>query len=68
MSHLKGRTSAIIFDAFKDVFILYLQRGFRIQTIHADDEFGALKYLIQNTPAGIIVNLTRANEDVLEIE
>ena len=68
MIHLKGMATKIIFDVFKYIFIFYLQQGFRIQTIHADDEFGALKYLIQNTPAGIIVNLTRANEDVLEIE
>ena len=46
MSHLKGQTAAIIFDAFKDIFIFYLQQGFRIQTVHADGEFGALKDLI----------------------
>ena len=64
VSHLKGRTAAIIFDAFKDVFRLYLQRGFRIQTIHVDGEFGALKDLIQNMPAGPRVNLTSANKYV----
>ena len=47
VSHLKGRTEAIIFDAFKDIFMFYLQQGFRIQTVHADGEFGALKDLIQ---------------------
>ena len=46
VSHLKGRTTAIIFNAFKDNFRFYLQRGFRIQSVHADGEFGALKYLI----------------------
>ena len=30
VSHLKVRTSAIIFDAFKDVFRFYLQQGFHI--------------------------------------
>ena len=68
VSHLKVRTSEIISDAFKAIFRFYPQHGFHIQTVHTDGEFGALKYLIQNTPAGIIVNLTRANEDVLEIE
>ena len=67
VSHLKGRTAAIVFDAFKDIFIFYLQQGFRIQTVHADGEFGALKDLIQNTPEGPTVNLTSANKNVPEI-
>ena len=64
VSHLKGRTAEIIFDAFKAIFRFYLQQGFRIQTVHKDGEFGALKDLIQNMPAGPIVNLTSANEHV----
>ena len=67
-SHLKGRTAAIIVDAFKDIFRLYLQQVFRIQTVHADGEFGALKELIQNMPAGPRVNQTIVNEHVPEIE
>ena len=66
VSHLKGRTAAIIFDAFKAIFRLYLQRGFCIQTVHADVEFGALKDIIQNMPAGPRVNMTSANEHVPE--
>ena len=68
VSHLKGRTAAIIFDAFKAILGFYLQQGFHIQTVYADGEFGALKYLIQNMRAGPRVNLTSANEHVLEIE
>ena len=68
MSDLKGQTAAIIFDAFKAVFRFYIKRGFRIQTVHADGEFGALKDIIQNMPAGPRVNLTSANEYVPEIE
>ena len=68
VSHLKWRTAAIIFDAFKGIFRLYLQQGFRIQTVHKDGEFGALKYLIENIPAGLRVNLTSTNEHVPEIE
>ena len=68
MSHLKGRTAAIILYAFKAVFRFYLQRGFCIQTVHADGELGALKDLIQNMPAGPRVNLTSANKHVPEIE
>ena len=66
--YLKGRTAAIIFDVFKAIFRFYFQQGFRIQTVHADGEFGALKYLIQNIPAGPRVNLTRVNKHVPEIE
>ena len=58
MSHLKGRKAAIIFDAFKSIFIFYIQRSFRIQTVHADGEFRVLKDLIQKMPAGTRVNLT----------
>ena len=39
VSHPKLRTAAIIFDAFKAIFIFHIQRGFRIQTVHADGEF-----------------------------
>ena len=65
VSHLKGRTAAIIFDAFKAIFRFYLQQGFRIQIVHEDGEFGELKDLIQNIPAGPIVNLKNVNEHVL---
>ena len=64
VSHLKGRTAAIILYAFKAVFRFYLQQDFRIQTVHADGEFRALKDLIKNMPVGPIVNLKSANEHV----
>ena len=67
VSHLEGRTAAIIFDAFKAILRFYLQQGFRIQIVHADGEFGALKDLIQNMPEGSRVNLESANEHVPEI-
>ena len=63
-SHLKGRTAAIIFDSFKAIFRFYLQQGFRIQIVHADGEFGALKYPIKNMLAGPRVNLISTNEHV----
>ena len=68
VSHLKGRMAAIIFDAFKAIFRFYLQRSFRIQNAHTDSEFGSLKDLIQNMPAGPRVNLTSANKHVPEIK
>ena len=60
--------AAIIFNAFKAIFRFYLQQGFGIHTVQADGEFGELKNLIQNMPAGPRVNLTSANEQVPEIE
>ena len=61
VSHLKVRRAAIISDAPKAIFRLYLQQGFLIQTVHTDNEFGAPKDLIQNMPAGPRVNLTSTN-------
>ena len=63
-----GRMKEIIFDDFKAIFRFYLQQGFRIQTVHADGEFGALKDIIQNMLAGPRVNLTSAYKHVPEIE
>ena len=68
VSHLKGQTAEIIFDAFKAIFRFYLQRGFHIHAVHVNGEFGALKDLIQNMPAVPRVNLTSMNEHVPEIE
>ena len=68
VSHLKGRTAAIIYNAFKAIFRFYLQRGLCVQTVYADGKFGALKYLIQNMPVGPRVNLTSANKHVPGIE
>ena len=64
VSHLQGSKAAIIFDDFKDIFIFYIQQGFHIQTVYADGEFGALKYLIQNIPSSPRVNLTSTKEHV----
>jgi hypothetical protein len=68
VNHLADRTVAQIFKAFKEMYQYYLQRGFRITTVHADGEFEPLKNLIESMPSGPMVNLASSNEHVPEIE
>ena len=68
VNHLANRTVPQIFQAFKEIYQYYLQRGFRITTVHADGEFEPLQSLIQSLPGGPMVNLASANEHVPEIE
>ena len=63
-----GRKIQNIFQAYKSMHRYYLQRGFRITTVHADDEFFPLKELIEVMPGGPSMNLTGANEHVTGIE
>ena len=39
----------------------FLQRGFRITTVSADDKFAPLKLLIEAMPGGPVVNLRVTN-------
>jgi hypothetical protein len=57
-----------IFNAFKERYQYYLQRGFHIKTVHADGKFAPLKPLIESIPGGPMVNLASANEHVPQIE
>ena len=66
--HLANRTFLQTFNAFKEIFTYYIQRGFRITTIGMDGEFSPLKPLIAEIPGVIHVNLTSANEHVPDIE
>jgi hypothetical protein len=68
INHLADRTVPQIFMAFKEIYQYYLQRGFRITTVHADGEFAPLKVLIKSLPGGPMVNLASPNEHVPEIE
>jgi hypothetical protein len=68
VNHLADRTVPQIFAAFKEIYQYYLQRGFRITTVHADGEFEPLKTLIESLPSGPLVNLASSNEHVPEIE
>jgi hypothetical protein len=54
--------------AFKKIYQYYLQRGFRITTVHADREFAPLKVLIESLPGVPLVNLASPDEHVPEIE
>ena len=68
VTHLADRTVERIFKAFKEIYQYYLQRNFRITTVHADGEYAPLKSLIESMPGGPTVNLASANEHVPEIE
>jgi hypothetical protein len=68
VNHLKTRTARDMFAAFKEVYKFYLQRGFRITEVHADNEFGPLRALITGMPRGPTLNVASADEHVPEIE
>ena len=68
MTHLSSRKIAKIFKAFKALYKFYLQRGFRITEVHADNEFAPLEALIADMPRGPRLNVTSADEHVPEIE
>jgi len=68
VNHLTDRTDPQIFKAFKEIYQYYLQRGFRITTVHADGEFAPIKTLINSLPGDPMVNLASTNEHVPEIE
>jgi hypothetical protein len=68
VNHLADRTVPQIFEAFKEMYQYYLQRGFHITTVHADGEFSPLKTLIEALLGGPMVNLASAKEHVPEIK
>ena len=68
VSHLLDRKVDSIFKAFKEIYVYYLHRGFRIRTVLADGEFTPLKPLIEALPYGPRVNLSAKDEHVADIE
>ena len=68
IKHLANRMVDAIFKAFKEHYTYYLQRGFRITTVHADGEFSPLTSLIGEVSGGPMVNLASSNEHVPKIE
>jgi hypothetical protein len=68
VNHLSWRKASEIFKAFKEVYKYFLQRGFWIAEVHANNEFGALRALILDIPRGPRLNLASANEHVPEIK
>ena len=67
-SHLKDRKIKTIFLAFLEVYKFYLRQGFRIKMVHAENEFGPMKPLIDKLKKGPTINLAAANKYVPEIE
>jgi len=68
VNHLHDLKVESIFKAFKEIYVYYLHRGFRIVTVHADAEFEPLKLMIEALPGGPRVNLASKGEHVPEIE
>jgi hypothetical protein len=62
VNHLANRKAETIFKAFEEMYRFYLNRGFRITTVHADGEFAPLQAMIQEMPAGPRVNLASSSE------
>ena len=68
VTHLTNRKTATIFAAFKSIFMYYLQKGFHIVTVTADNEFAPLAELMYQLPGAPTLNLTSANEHEPYIE
>ena len=68
VNHLADRKVNTIMKAYKDIHYFYLNRGFRITTLHVDGEFAPLQAALQAMPDGPRVNLASSNEHVPEIE
>jgi len=62
VTHLANRKIPTIFAALKSIFMYYLQKGFQIMTITADNEFAPLAELLYELPGAPALNLTSANE------
>jgi hypothetical protein len=68
VTHLANRKTATIFAAFKSIFMYYLQKGFQIITVTADNEFAPFGELMYELPGAPSLNLTSANEHEPYIE
>ena len=68
VTHLSNRKTATIFAAFKSIFTYYLQKGFQIVTVTADNEFAPLAEMMYDLPGAPTLNLTSANEHEPYIE
>ena len=68
VNHLENSTVPEVFKSFKEVYQYYPHSGFHIATVHADDEFGPLKRLIESLPGIPLENIVVANEHVPDID
>ena len=62
VTHLSNQKAATIFAVFKSIFIYYLQKGFQIMTVTADNQFAPLAELMYDLPGAPTLNLASANE------
>jgi hypothetical protein len=67
-NHLGSRKIQEVFKDFKEIYKYYLQRGFRITELHADNESAAMKPHLDDMPRSLRLNLAAADEHVPEIE
>ena len=68
IKHLPNRTLETLFNSFKQIYVFYKKRGFRITTVSMDGEFAPLKDAIDAMPGGPTCNLTARGEHVPEVE
>jgi len=68
VTHLANRKISTIFQALKSILYNYLQKGFRIIIIKADNEFAPLTEMLYELPGTPKLNLTSANEHEPNIE
>ena len=62
VTHLVDRKTESILKAFRGIFKYYLDWGFRITAVMADNEFAPLEAFMINLPGAPKLNLTSANE------
>lgn len=62
VTHLANCKIGTIFAAFKSIFIYYLQKGFQIMTVTANNKFAPLAELLYDLPGAPTLNLTSANK------
>ena len=68
ITHLSNRKLDTVYKVFKSLYKFYLQRGFRIIEVYADNEFRPLQLLVSDMPRGLTFNIASANEHVPDIE
>ena len=68
VTHLANRKIRTIFASFKSIFFYYLQKGFQIMILTADNEFVPLAERLYELPGAPTLNLTSANKHEPYIE
>ena len=67
--HLPGRKAMDVFKGFRHIYKFYLNRGFHITTVRADNEFAPLQELCnEKLPNGPQWDLATAGAHVVQIE